>query len=383
MRTNAQTWQAPVFFELEELEEAPKEIPDTSAYIAPIILPENAKLESDAEVIKDEQGPEISETPPDAGEEEKPPAWIFEKITLPVVDRAWANAFSPLSWLLGSLGVFLVFLLLVDTYRFLQVQYSASLFIGTLFLLMIFSIGGAAGWLAWRAWKDIQALRTVSALQEQGQGLLNAESYGDATKYVNKLAGFYLHRPDVSPQIDRFFVIVDSSHHDGEVCALFSMQVLKPLDEQAYRIVVKRANETALMVMISPIALLSTLITLWRTMRMIREIASVYGGRPGFFASFSLIGAVIHSLLYADVSELAADSMAETFGGSMMSVLSAQMAQGMGSSVMTARVGLKAIHACRPMPFTEETKPRLKDIRREVFRSLKQFIGNKNETAAV
>jgi len=141
---------------------------------------------------------------------------------------------------------------------------------------------------------------------------------------------------------------------------LFSNFVLKEIDQQAYHIVSQRSKETALMVMISQIALLDAILTLWRNTRMIQDIATLYGGRPGFLGTITLIGGVLQNLIYADVSEMVADSAAEILGGSMLSVMSAQVAQGLGSGVLTARIGIQTMQACRPLPFSEEEKTPLK-----------------------
>ncbi len=108
---------------------------------------------------------------------------------------------------------------------------------------------------------------------------------------------------------------------------------------------VQRSKETALMVMISQIAILDAVLTLWRNVRMIRDIATLYGSRPGFLSSMSLAANVLQNLIYADVSEMVAESVAEIFGGSVLAVMSAQAAQGLGSGVLTARLGLHAIQA--------------------------------------
>jgi putative membrane protein len=141
--------------------------------------------------------------------------------------------------------------------------------------------------------------------------------------------------------------------------------------------VAQRSKETAFMVMLSQVALLDTVLTLWRNVKMIRDIASLYGARPSFLGSTSLIIAVVQSLLYADVSEMLAESMAETLGNSFLSVMSAQAAQGVGSGILTARVGIKAMQVCRPLPFTESEKPRIKDIRWDILSSLKGLFANK------
>ncbi len=352
----------PLFFELDQVENiAEEEASITLDYTPPVILPDNAELELQVYEPEFVVPPQIS----------------------PIVSQSPQTGFSPVLWLVGLLGLLLALMLLVDAYHYIAQQYNNSLFLGTLFLGLILAISGIALTLSWRAYKNIQRLRTVSALQQEGQQLMETNGYGSAVLYLNKIAHFYTERPDVKARVEHFYVALNDTHHDREVCHLFSNQVMKDIDQQAYRIVTLRSQETALMVMISQIALLDMILTLWRNVRMIRDVATLYGGRPGFLGSIRLITSVLQNLIYADVSEMVAGGVAEILGGSMLSVMSAQAAQGLGSGFMTARVGLHTIQACRPLPFLEDEKPRFKDIRREILSSLKGAFGTKEAETKV
>jgi putative membrane protein len=352
----------PLFFDLDQVETlAEEEASITLDYTPPVILPEDTILETNSL------------------DEAYEPALVAP----PHLNSSNADAYQISNWPLlvlfvGSLGLLLFLMLVVDSYHFIAQQYDSSLFLGTLFLSLIFTLSAVAITLSWRSYQNIKQLRTVSALQKQGQDLIEQNGYGRAMRYLNQIANFYSQRPDIKARIERFYLNFNDTHHDREMCALFSSQVMKEMDQQAYRIVTQRSKETALMVMISQIALLDTLLTLWRNIRMIRDIASLYGGRPGFFGSIVLIGSVLQNLIYADVSEAVADSVGEILGGSVLSVMSAQAAQGLGSGVLTARLGLHAMTACRPLPFLEGEKPRLKDIRKEIVSKLSGVFETKN-----
>jgi putative membrane protein len=200
--------------------------------------------------------------------------------------------------------------------------------------------------------------------------------------YINRVAGLYLDRPDLKSNLNQFYASVTDVHHDQEVYQLFTQKVMADLDKQAYKIVVQRSKETALLTMLSPIGLLDVIFTLWRNTALVKDVATLYNGRPGFLGSFMLFGTVIQNLLYADVSEMAADGMAEILGGSVLSVMSGQMAQGLGSGVMTARVGLQAMQNCRPMPFSEQDRPRLRHVRKEIIKSMMDVFSKKDKTNA-
>jgi len=349
---NTETWKKPLYFELDKVETlAEEEATITLDYTPPVILPENAELVTHNLLA----------------------AYEAEPVVQPNVAKTSQSRriISPLWLLVASLSLLLVLMLLVDTIHFIAQQYSSSLFVGTLFLGLILTIVGTTLLSSWRAYQNLQVLRTVSKLQQEGRRLMETDGYGNAIPYLNKIAQFYNHRPEIKTRLEYFYLNLNDSYHDRELCGLFSTNVMKEIDQQAYSIVVQRSKETALMVMISQIALLDTVLTLWRNTRMIKDIATLYGGRPGFFGSISLMSIVLQNLIYADVSEMVAESVAEIFGGSVLSVMSAQAAQGLGSGVLTARLGLHAIQACRPLPFSAEEKPGLKDIRREIVASLK------------
>ena len=54
--------------------------------------------------------------------------------------------------------------------------------------------------------------------------------------------------------------------------------------------------------------------------------------------------------------------------------LSARAAQGIGAGLLTARLGIKAMELCRPLPWLEEDKPRLGDFRRDLITRLKETL---------
>jgi len=355
-------WKQPLFFNLEDVEsiaEEEAEVPLT--YTPAVILPDEAQLE-----------PELYE-----------PAPISPAIALPhpsaLSQIKVLNSGFLLLWLLGAAFLLMLAVFIVDTVGFLHQHYQQHVWLGNVFLLLIIAIAAALVLLSWRIYQDIKTLRVLSALQRRGQQLFESNSYGDARAYLNQIAQLYQHRADVKPQIDRFQLMVNDSYDDREMCTLFANQVMHVIDQQAYSIVSQRAKETAFMVMISQIALLDTLLTLWRNVRMIRDIAVLYGGRPGFLGSLKLVGGVLQNLIYADVSELLADTTAEILGGSVLSVMSAQVAQGVGSGVLTARLGVQAMQLCRPLPFSATQKPRVKTIRWEIIASLKHIFEQKNK----
>lgn len=288
---------------------------------------------------------------------------LWEKFSIPTT--------SPWFWLACGLGLWWVSILLVDSFNFIENRFSNSFLLGLFFLGLFSVIVVSLGRLVWTAWQDFLALKNVSTLQTEGAQLLVSKDCGQAIPYFKKITHLYAHNPNIKERVERFYMMVNNSHLDSEVCTLFSKQVLNELDEKANRLILKQSTETALLVALSPKAFLSTLLTLWNTVKMIRDLATLYGGRPGFISSISLIGKVFQSLIYAGISEQVANSLSDILGGSLLSVVSTQLAQGMGSGILTARVGLHAMKVCRPLPFRAVEQPQWQSIAREIWSSFK------------
>lgn len=372
---SAQTWRAPLFFNLSDVENiAEEEAAITLNYTPSVMLPDEAELETTPASLVHE--PEPTEKMGSMSDVEyQYSAHYANANNNPIyIPNTYAMAKSPWLWLLGSLSALFVGVTLLDTLNFIETQYQSSFLLGTFFLGITSALLWALVTLTWRSYQGVVIIRDITHLQHQGNMLVNSDNHGNAAYYIRKVAHLYHQRPELTPALERFYTNVSDCHTDREVCSLFSQYVLKDIDQQAYRVVAQRSKETAFMVMLSQIALLDTALTLWRNVRMIRDIASLYGARPSFLGSINLVTAVMQNLIYADVSEMLAESMAETLGHSMLSVMSAQVAQGVGSGLLTARVGVKTMQLCRPLPFSEEEKPRIKDIRWEIFTSLKTLV---------
>ncbi len=54
--------------------------------------------------------------------------------------------------------------------------------------------------------------------------------------------------------------------------------------------------------------------------------------------------------------------------------LSTRAAQGIGAGLLTARLGIKAMELCRPLPWIDDDKPRLGDFRRQLIGQVKETL---------
>jgi putative membrane protein len=150
---------------------------------------------------------------------------------------------------------------------------------------------------------------------------------------------------------------------DGrDLIGLAETELLLPMDEAARRMVLSSAKRVALVTAISPRALVDLLFVGSEILRLIRRIATLYGGRPGTIGFFRLTRETIsHLALTGGIA--AGDSLIQQIvGHGVAARLSARLGEGVINGLLTARVGIAAIEVCRPLPFINGAPPRIADV---------------------
>ena len=112
----------------------------------------------------------------------------------------------------------------------------------------------------------------------------------------------------------------------------------------------------------------------YRVKELVREIATLYGARPGYVGSLRLLRRMLANIAVAGVAESAHHVAVEALGGSLAAAISTRMGQGVINGLLTARVGLTAMHLCRPIAFGPENRPSLNRIRKELLSLPKQVL---------
>jgi len=122
------------------------------------------------------------------------------------------------------------------------------------------------------------------------------------------------------------------------------------------------------------VALLDVVIVLWRNLKLVREIAALYGARPGYVGGLKLLRRMLANIAVAGAAESGNDLVVEALGSTLAASLSSRVGQGVINGLLTARVGLTAMHLCRPLAYDETNQPSLKRIRRELMSVPKQVL---------
>ncbi|GLR09259.1 TIGR01620 family protein [Mixta theicola] len=242
-----------------------------------------------------------------------------------------------------------------------------------------FSLGaGAAGLLIVLAgvgalvseWRHLYQLRQRAEEREVGRELLHSHGMGRGRAFCEKLAQ-QAGLDQAHPALQRWQASLHETHNDREVVALYAQLVQPVLDRQARAEIGRNAAEATLMIAVSPLALVDMAFIAWRNLRMINRIAAVYGIRLGYFSRIRLFRLVLLNIAFAGASELVREVGMDWLSQDLAARLSARAAQGIGAGLLTARLGIKAMELCRPLPWIDD-RPKLGDFRRELLNQFKK-----------
>lgn len=217
---------------------------------------------------------------------------------------------------------------------------------------------------------DKENMAALAGIQEKAEQLKATNDVGKAKGFITKLTQFYKGKPQAA-LLEQSVKSMPDYSNDKEAMIHLEQVFLAPLDKEALRRVSKHSLQTGAVVAASPWAAVDMLLALWRSMKMIDEVGQIYGMRPSLANRYKLLKSVINYLALIGVSELALDEMLQEFGTtSLAGITGARLSQGVGAGVYTARIGLAAITACRPISFSPENKPKLKDFIKRIIQRM-------------
>jgi putative membrane protein len=156
---------------------------------------------------------------------------------------------------------------------------------------------------------------------------------------------------------------------DGaDMIKLAERELMTPLDAEARRLVSSAAQRVSVVTAVSPRAMIDVLFVFVASLRLIRQLARLYGGRPGTLGMFRLMRHVIAHLAITGGMAASDSLLQQMLGHGIAAKLSQRLGEGILNGLLTARLGLAAIDVTRPLPFTALPRPVLADLAKDLLR---------------
>jgi putative membrane protein len=185
-----------------------------------------------------------------------------------------------------------------------------------------------------------------------------------------RLATLYARRPQAAWRAARFRKHAGDVHDPGELLALAEREMIAPLDVEARRAITRSAKRVATVTALSPMVVIAVGYVLIENVRLMRSLASLYGGRPGVVGAIRLAYLVLGHIIATGGIAMTDDLLGQFVGQDVLRRLSRRLGEGAFNGALTARVGLAAINVIRPMPFLTAKAPRVRDVLGEALRPL-------------
>lgn len=210
-------------------------------------------------------------------------------------------------------------------------------------------------------------LSKIEALQETASRAINLDERQSAESALAELQSLYAGRQDMAWNLSQFKTHEDDILDPRDRMRLADRLLIEPLDLVAQKIIARRARRVTLLTTVTPAAALDILFVAVQNFGMLREIATLYGGKPSTLATLKIARMVVTHLAIAGGLSLS-DSFIQLFiGKGLLGRLSARFGEGAVNGILTARIGLATSAVCRPIPKQGSSNETLTGLLRETF----------------
>ncbi|SON56241.1 hypothetical protein HDIA_2700 [Hartmannibacter diazotrophicus] len=213
----------------------------------------------------------------------------------------------------------------------------------------------------------LMRLARIEDLRLEAAAAVLADDAKAAKAVAKSLVQLYADRPETARGRSEVGLHLGEIIDGRDLMVLVENDLMVPLDRTARRLVSDTAKRVSVVTAVSPRAIVDLLFVLVAVMGLIRQLADLYGGRPGFFGFLSLARHVIAHLAVTGGMAAGDSLVQQVLGHGLAARLSSRLGEGVINGLLSTRVGLAAIDVCRPMPFIEARRPGAQDIMRSLF----------------
>jgi putative membrane protein len=210
-------------------------------------------------------------------------------------------------------------------------------------------------------------LRRIEHIQVDAAHAINADDSAAAKRAIDQLKSLYSQRADAQLGLKELKQYESDIMDGRDRMKLADRHLVAWRDGEAHRIIAHAARRITLLTTVAPTPALDILFVAAQNLRMMRELATLYGGRPSTLATIRLARMVVSHLAVTGGIALSDNLIQHMVGKGLLGRLSARFGEGTVNGILTARVGLAARDVCRPIPQEASAKETLGSLMKELI----------------
>jgi putative membrane protein len=209
-------------------------------------------------------------------------------------------------------------------------------------------------------------LRRMQDIQADAAYAITFDDSAKAVKVVANLTALYSGRHDSRLGLAQLREHSHDIMDPRDRVRLAERLLIDPLDAEAHRIIARAARRITVLTTLMPAAALDMLFVAVQNLRMARELATLYGGRPSNLGTLTLARMVVSHLAVTGGLDMSDSLLQHVVGRGLVGRLSTRFGEGAVNGILTCRVGLAAVEVCRPVPQKASAKETLSSLLREL-----------------